>query len=368
MPSIERRAGAVLFALILLGTGLLSGCRTFQSRAPAERPPAVGVLVQPGEPYGDNLLLRLRSTTDLSKPRVFKALPGVEGEDRLRVLAESCRVVVVGSPGFDDDLAIVAPDFPETAFVSLHGVVEGDNVANVRFNLTGGYQLAGAYAAVATRSPVPGMNAKPVIGFIGRKNSQVEFRVERAFRQGARAIDPRVRVMAVYLETRRKDKVVWKSVSGAVAELGASGADILAFTDPTLAVSVANLGSGAPMYLIGAGLDQSPAAPGRFMVSVIPHPEAVIRGVRNEVRDEVFTGGIRRLGLAQGAVGITALRGLTPREREFFGSAAIDPQVKNQLIARILVMRRSLPLNTGRRLENILNQIRDQESRHPDRD
>lgn len=355
--------GAAAFALTLLFCAGLLGCRGFSNTARENALSGVAVLIRPGDPFGEDIALRIRQAKGI-RARIVRADPGTSAEDKLRILAEDgYSVVVAGSPAYREDLAIAAPDFPETAFIIFDATVEGDNIASVRFDYGDAFVQAGALSAIATSIPLPGANPEKVVAWIGSAPGPVQSDYEVSFRRGAlRAVDG-VQVIALYTSVTSGGNTIRRSVESLVHEAITQGADIICLGDPSL-VAAAPLRSVPPgVYFVGSILDHTALAPGRFLASIVPYPEKVLQIIGSEVLEGEFLGSDRRYGKGDGATGLTPLRGLTPAEQRLLADKNLDDATRAAISGQILGYRRALPPDIRQRLRLILDSTRKKPTR-----
>ena len=92
---------------------------------------------------------------------------------------------------FQDAARRVAPDFPKTLFVTTSGTTAGPNLAGMTFGFADASYLAGVLAASMTKSKQ--------LGVLGGAELPPVVESFRAFEQGARAVDPSIRVVTSYI-------------------------------------------------------------------------------------------------------------------------------------------------------------------------
>lgn len=343
-----------MFAFAVWLALFVTGCRGWSDSNKAQPRPKIGVIIEPDERFGEDLAARLALDPKTRDVKVYRMRPGIQAEEKLRRLAdEGFRLLAVSSARFADDLAIVAPDFPATAFVIFGGIVEGDNVASVMFDFDEGYLLAGALGAIATTLPLPGGNADPVVAFISPVNSADEIRRSMTFRAGATLTNPRVKSLSFYLETHSKGKVTRRSVGSLMAKAVESGADVICLSHPSLSATGAGDVAASTAYFIGSQVDVTSEQPGKYLAAIVPYPEKVIRSILDEVVRDEFLGSVRRVGVRDKAVGLTQLRSLTTAEKRLLET--LDAQQKAALTDRILSYRRSLPADIAARVRTPLS-------------
>ena len=79
-------------------------------------------------------------------------------------------------------LEVVAPDYPDTTFVIIDGVVDAPNVRSVIFREEQGSYLVGMLAAMASETGT--------VGFVGGMDIPLISRFGCGYAQGARAVNP----------------------------------------------------------------------------------------------------------------------------------------------------------------------------------
>jgi basic membrane protein A and related proteins len=151
------------------------------------------------------------------------ATSGAAVRAELRRQAERGVKLIVTDAGASDSAAVeaVARDYPETHFVTFDQVGRRANVTYVSYAEEEGSFLAGAAAALKSRTGE--------IGFIGGADFDMIWRFHAGYEAGARAIDPNIRVRATYL-TRPPDFSGFNSLTlarHAAQRLYSGGADVI---------------------------------------------------------------------------------------------------------------------------------------------
>ena len=151
------------------------------------------------------------------------ATPGSTVRAELRRQAERGVKLIVTDTGVSDPAALdaVAQDFPGTRFVTFDQVGRLANVTYVSYAEEEGSFLAGAAAALKSRTGE--------IGFIGGSDFDMIWRFHAGYEAGAHAIDPNIRVRAAYL-TRPPDLSGFNSLTlarRAALRMYSGGADVI---------------------------------------------------------------------------------------------------------------------------------------------
>lgn len=232
-------------------------------------------------------------------------------EPSMRAFAEKGFDLIIGV-GFAQGpiLASVAKDYPEIKFAIVDGVIlEEDgktpkkNVASLIFREHEGSYLVGMIAAAKSSSGI--------LGFIGGMDIPLIHKFETGFEEGARSVNPNVRVIDNYVGVTDS---AWNN-PGKGKELALSqidqGADVI-FT------AAGNSGLGAfdaveqfgkdpeglaKRYVIGVDSNQNGVKPGFVLTSMVKRVDNAVYDVVREVYEGRFAGGFHVFGLDKDGVG-----------------------------------------------------------------
>jgi basic membrane protein A len=128
--------------------------------------------------------------------------PNEDGSDRAELLAQLAEqgfdpVIAVGF-AYDEVIADVAADFPETTFAQVDGSVtlpdgssKGDNVTGLLFSEEEGSFLAGVAAALKSETGK--------IGFVGGVETTLIQKFQAGYEAGAEAVEPGIEVDSQYI-------------------------------------------------------------------------------------------------------------------------------------------------------------------------
>ena len=211
---------------------------------------------------------------------------------------------VVVSLGFliADEVARVAPEFPDTCFVHIEKAegIPADNVVVYNFRSEQAGYLAGVVAALATRSgkvgAVCGIEIPPVQAYLAGFTAGVQ--------AGAAFERKEVKVLPVYVGSF-DDPVKGKTLANALLDKGCDVIFRIAGNSGAGAMQAVKDREG--VYLIGEDFDIDGEMPGRILTSTLKRLDrAVFDGIRMAVEDD-FEPGNHWWGLAEGGVGITPM-------------------------------------------------------------
>ena len=215
-------------------------------------------------------------------------------EQALRRLAEGgSNPIVMTGFAFMSVLEQIAPDYPETTFVIIDGVVEEPNVRSVVFTEHEGSYLVGKLAAMASESGV--------VGFVGGMDIPLIRRFGCGYAQGVMAANPDAQVIVNFTGTT---PAAWNDpVRGSeITEAQISqGADVVYAAAGGTGVGVLQTASDAGILSIGVDSNQNHLHPGQVLTSML-------KRVDNAVYDAMSEGpgletGVQVMDLASGGVG-----------------------------------------------------------------
>jgi basic membrane protein A len=194
----------------------------------------------------------------------------------------------------NNDLTEVAKNYPSAHFAIVDAVNAAPNVASVTFREQDGSFLAGALAAMVTKTKS--------IGFLGGIDGPLLRKFEAGYSAGARQVDPNVKVIVKYVGSF-EDVASGKEL--AAVTYGA-GADIIYVAAGKSGLGAIDEARARPaVYAIGVDSDQDALAPGKILTSMVKHVDVAVYGIARAVRAGRPPSGAVEFGLKDGAVGLT---------------------------------------------------------------
>jgi basic membrane protein A len=218
-------------------------------------------------------------------------------EPAMRAFAERGYDLIIGV-GFAQApiMEVVAKEYPNVQFAIVDGVSQLPNVASLVFKEHQGSYLVGMIAARTSHTGV--------LGFLGGMDIPLIHRFQTGYEEGARAVNPNVRVISNYVGVTDG---AWnnpgKGKELALAQIG-KGADVI-FT------AAGNSGLGAfdaveqygmkdgraERFVIGVDSNQNGVKPGFVLTSMVKRVDnAVYQIVKDRVEGK-FQGGVHVYGL-----------------------------------------------------------------------
>ncbi|HTJ25519.1 MAG TPA: BMP family ABC transporter substrate-binding protein [Candidatus Limnocylindria bacterium] len=195
------------------------------------------------------------------------------------------------------DVTDVSERYPSRHFGIIDAVVDEPNVTSVTFKEEEGSFLAGALAAMTTKTKT--------IAFLGGIDIPLLRKFEAGFTAGAREVDPNVKVLVKYVGSF-EDVASGKELAGVLYDQGADIVYVAAGKAGLGAIDQAKARSGA--YVIGVDSNQDALAPGKILTSMVKRVDV---GVFRVAQEAVLHKRYLRhlvLGLKEGGVGLTDFR------------------------------------------------------------
>jgi basic membrane protein A len=215
-------------------------------------------------------------------------------EQFVRRMAEagSNPIVVLGFQNMAT-LEVVAPDYPETKFALIDGVVNLPNVRSIVFAEHEGSYLVGMLAAMASKTGT--------VGFVGGMDVPLIRKFACGYAQGVKAVNPDARIIANFTGST---PAAWNDPvrGGEIARSQISqGADVIYAAAGGTGIGVLQAAADAGVYSIGVDSNQNHLHPGSVLTSML-------KRVDNATYDtfkagvDLETGSVVVMGLANGGV------------------------------------------------------------------
>ena len=215
-------------------------------------------------------------------------------EQALRRFAENgSNPIVMAGFAWGSVLEVLAPEYPDTKFVIIDGVVDAPNVQSVIFREHEGSYLVGMLAAMASESGT--------VGFIGGMDIPLISRFACGYAQGAVAANADVNVLSNMTGTTPD---AWNDpVRGGELTRGQidRGADVIYAAAGGTGVGVLQTATDAGVYSIGVDSNQNHLHPGSVLTSMLKRVDVAVYNAFSA--GENVQPGLVVLGLAEDGVG-----------------------------------------------------------------
>lgn len=211
-------------------------------------------------------------------------------EPALRTFAERGYPLVLAI-GFAqiDAVKKVAPQFPNTHFAIIDGVVNGPNVASLMFAEHEGSYLVGYLAGL--------MSKTSKVGFIGGMDIALIRRFEMGYSAGAKAANPKIEVLVNYVGVNSS---AWANPSRgkelALSQYG-RGADVIFHAAGASGMGVFDAAEEKKLYAIGVDSNQNMIKPGRVATSMLKRVDTAVFDIIKAQVEGKFKSGLQSFGL-----------------------------------------------------------------------
>lgn len=273
-------------------------------------------------------------------------------------------IVIVGTWQMVELLERVAPEHPDQKYIIFDSAVDYDigsldNVHSILYRQNEGSFLAGALAAMVTNSDMPLANEENYIGFLGGMDIPVINDFLVGYIQGAKHIDPNIRVAVSYVgcfgdPATGKELALAQYVVGVDIGFNVAGRSGLGQIE---AAEKAN------RYVIGVDADQAllfaehdPDAAELILTSMLKRVDkSLVRAVELYKEGRLEFGKAETVGLKEGAVGLA--------DNEFFRRNVPSEMITEleeleaKIIAGEIVVDTALGMSSER-LDEIRNAVR----------
>lgn len=289
------RLSTVAVAFVAITLNACSSDRGAPARSSAELKVA---LLTPG-PISDKSwnggayegLMAIRDSLGATVSHIQTKTPAEFDENFRQYGAKKFNLVIGHGFEFQDAALRVAPDFPNTVYITTSGNSVAKNVGGVDFAFEEPSYLAGVVAGTVTKSNT--------LGMIGGTELPPVKRSFEAFEQGAKSVNPRVKVLVSYIGN-------WDDASAgkeqALAQIS-RGADIIFQNADAAGLGIFQaVKEASGVRIVGSNTNQNAIAPDRTLGSVainLPHAFLLIA---REVEQGGFTGKVFLLGMHQDVV------------------------------------------------------------------
>ncbi len=214
-------------------------------------------------------------------------------EQALRRFAEAgANPIVTTGFAMSDPIASVAPDYPDTKFVTIDGYVEAPNVLTIGFAEHEGSYLVGVMAAMATESDT--------VGFIGGMDVPLIRKFGCGYAQGVKDTNPDATVIANMTGTTPSawnDPVKGSELTQAQIS---QGADVVFAAAGGTGVGVLQTAADQGILSIGVDSNQNYLHPGQVLTSMLKRVDNAVFEVMSAGAD--LEPGFQALDLSDGGV------------------------------------------------------------------
>ncbi len=181
--------------------------------------------------------------------------------------------------------------------------MKAPNVQSIVFAQNEGSFLAGAAAALfTTKTDLPGVNDKKIIGWVGGMDIPVLHDFLVGYEQGAKYVDPDVKILVSFAGTFN-DPLKGKELTLAQYD---QGADIVMNVASNTGNGILEAANETGKYAIGVDLNQDAIYPGHILTSMLKRVDQASYKLVKDVVENTFVGDtVIEMGIASGGVSLT---------------------------------------------------------------
>jgi basic membrane protein A len=285
---------------LALALSVLAGCVNASSQSQAHVPLKIGMVTDVGglgdKSFNDSAYEGLTSAKTYlgASIQALQSKSAADYQPNLTALADE-RFDEIFAVGFlmSKDLANVARRYPTQHFAIIDAVVNQPNVTSITFREQEGSFLAGALAAMVTKTKR--------IGFLGGMDVPLLRKFEAGYTAGARQVDPTVKVLVKYVGSF-DDVASGKELAGVLFNERADVVYVAAGKSGLGAINETRSRSG--VYAIGVDSDQDALAPGKILTSVLKRVNVAVFHVAQDAANKSQSKSVE-LGLRDAGVDLT---------------------------------------------------------------
>jgi len=257
-------------------------------------------------------LIRAHDTLD-AYTQVLQSRSAADYQPNLNALSNQ-KFQMIYAIGFlmSKDLDTVAKQNPTTHYTIIDAVVDDPNVVSVTFNEQDGSFLAGALAAMVSKTHH--------VAFLGGMDIPLLRQFEAGFTAGVHEIDPTAKVDVKYVGSF-DDVAAGKELANV---LYSGGSDIIYAAAGKAGLGAIDAAKARPAgtYVIGVDSDQDSLAPGIVLTSMVKHVDIAVYDTAQALKNGKPMTGHVTLGLKEQAIGLTDFK---------YTSNVVGPEMRNRI-------------------------------------
>jgi basic membrane protein A len=316
---MAKRWTVILLALLLAGTMILTvSCK----KKEAAKGPALKVVLYLNGTLGDKSFFdsaasgmeRVKKELGITPKVIEGTYDAARWEPDLIQLSEGdWDVIIAGTWQLQEMLEKLAPKTPNKKWITFDTSVDYSkpglgNVYSILYKQNEGSFVVGALAAIVTTSKMPLANPQKVIGFLGGMDIQVINDFKVGYEQGAKYIDPAVKVLVSYVgdwadSAKGKELMLAQYDQGADIGFNVAGQAGLGLLDAAKEKKRYAIGVDSDQFLLYK--DSDPDKASYIVTSMLKNVGASLyRAIKGTMDGSIKYGAAEALGIAEGGVGV----------------------------------------------------------------
>lgn len=234
--------------------------------------------------------------------------------------ANGYNVIVGHGFEFGDPALEVAAQYPDVTFICTEASAEADNVASYVMACEQTAYVEGVIAASMTKSGKIGAVA-PVQG-----GSLVK--IVNGYEDGAKSINPDIELSTAWTNDFVDTQLAMEAANAMID----NGVDVIKHCANACGTGAINAAVAANIYCQGDSYDQQALAPDNMLESAIYNIDVVLDIALGDIVNGTFKGGIYNLGMADGAVELSAISDLVPEDVKALAQETIDKIISGEIV------------------------------------
>jgi basic membrane protein A len=223
-------------------------------------------------------------------------------------------LIIAGTWQLQEILEKLAPQNPGKKFITYDTTVDYGtpglgNVYSILYKQNEGSFLVGALAAMVTTSKLPQANPQKVVGFLGGMDIPVINDFKVGYEQGARYVDPEVKVLVSYAgsfsdSAKGKELILAQYDQGADIAYNVAGETGLGLLDAAKEKKRYAIGVDSDQWLLFK--DSDPDKASYIVVSMLKNVGfSLYRAIKGTQDGSIKYGAAEALGIKEGGIGIS---------------------------------------------------------------
>jgi basic membrane protein A len=238
--------------------------------------------------------------------------------------------VIFTGPNMHDNLAEVAPQYPDQKYVFFDDELKQPNVLSVKYAQNEGSYLAGVLAAIAATDTkdFPLSSGEPKIAVVAGMDLPVIQDFILGFKQGAATVDPKVEVQVIFIGNFNDAQKAYDLTKTAID----NGANVVFNVAGPAGLGILKGAADSKKYAIGVDSDQNGLHPDNVIASMIKQiGNSIYDSIKQIQGGKAEFGTLRIYGLANDGVGLIYNDKLVPADVKAKVDAAKAKVVSGEL-------------------------------------
>jgi basic membrane protein A len=298
-----KRANRVLALFLVLATVVLAACSTGTgSNGGSGKQVKVALIVTAlgdrsfADSAWDGIKRVDKELKGKATTKVIEAPEIASYEENLTKFAkDGWDLIIVLGFTYVDLINKLAPQYPNTKFLIVDAEVKQPTVRSITFKEHEGSFLAGALAAMVSKTGK--------IGFIGGQDIPLIHRFQGGYEQGAKHVNPKIEVNVAYVGAWN-DAAKGKELTMVMFN---RGADVVYAAAGGSGSGTIEAAKQAKKFSIGVDSNQDYLAPENMIGSMVKRVDTAVFTTVKDLVDGKFTAGTIVMGLGEDGVGLSGL-------------------------------------------------------------